>query len=197
MLSNPFQLLFFIGDLIYLFGVYGPSARHFRKGTGCAFTIAPARYCAGYAGLPGMARAAMDLSSSPPGWISPIIPCPTGQVGSASPSFASALVLLWKAYHDLGHNWSPKIDIVEGQVLVTQGIYGMIRHPIYAGLWLWAVALPLLLHNWIAGFAFPLCFLILYLVRMPREEKMLQDEFGQEYLDYMEKTGRIIPRLVR
>ncbi len=33
------------------------------------------------------------------------------------------LVLLWKAYHDLGHNWSPKIDIVEGQVLVDSGIY--------------------------------------------------------------------------
>jgi protein-S-isoprenylcysteine O-methyltransferase Ste14 len=107
--------------------------------------------------------------------------------------FACALLVLWKAYHDLGQNWSPKIDIVQDQVLVTQGIYKLIRHPIYAGLWLWAIAQPLLLHNWIAGFAFPLCYTILYFVRMPREEVMLQDQFGQEYLDYMGSTGRVSP----
>lgn len=195
MLSNPFQMLFIIGDLIYLFGVYGPSAR-LRKGRAARsqsrpldITLDMLVFLAWHV-LPWIYIFSIWLDFadySLPAW--------AGWIGVAI--FASALVLLWKAYHDLGHNWSPKIDIVEGQVLVTRGIYGKIRHPIYAGLWLWAVAQPLLLHNWIAGFAFPLCFLILYLVRMPREEKMLQDQFGQEYLDYIEKTGRIIPRLGR
>ena len=196
MLSNPFQLIFFIGDLIYLFGVYGPSARRFRKGRAARsqsrpldITLDMLVFLAWHV-LPWIYIFStwLDFADySLPAW--------AGWTGAAI--FASALVLLWKAYRDLGQNWSPTIDIVEGQVLVTQGIYGKIRHPIYAGLWLWAVAQPLLLQNWIAGFAFPLCFLILYLVRMPREEKMLQDQFGQEYLDYMDKTGRIIPRLVR
>ncbi len=196
MLSNPFQLLFIIGDLVYLFGVYGPSARHFRKGRAARSQSRPLDIALdmlvflAWHVLPWIYIFStwLDFADySLPAW--------AGWIGVVI--FAGALVLLWRAYHDLGHNWSPKIDIVEGQVLVTQGIYGKIRHPIYAGLWLWAVAQPLLLHNWIAGFAFPLCFLILYLVRMPREEKMLQDQFGQEYLDYIEKTGRIIPRLVR
>ena len=188
MLSNPFQLLFIIGDLFYLFGIYGSSARRFRKGRAArshsrpldialdmlvflAWHVLPWIYIfstwldfANYT-LPGFA-----------GWLGVAI-------------FASTLALLWKSYRDLGQNWSPKIDIVDGQVLVTQGVYGVIRHPIYAGLWLWAVAQPLLLHNWIAGFAFPLCFMILYFVRMPQEEKMLQDQFGKEYQVYMEKTG--------
>jgi protein-S-isoprenylcysteine O-methyltransferase Ste14 len=35
----------------------------------------------------------------------------------------------------------------------------------------------------------------LYLVRVPREERMLLEQFGDAYRDYMQRTGRIIPRL--
>jgi protein-S-isoprenylcysteine O-methyltransferase Ste14 len=196
MLSNPFQLIFLIGDMIFLFVIYGPSARRFRKAGAARSQSRPLDIALdmvvflAWHVLPWIYIFStwLDFADySLPAW--------AGWIGAAV--FAGALMLLWKAYHDLGQNWSPKIDIIEGQVLVTQGISGKIRHPIYAGLWLWAVALPLLLQNWIAGFAFPISFLILYLVRMPREEKMLRDQFGQEYLDYMEETGRIFPRLVK
>ncbi len=48
--------------------------------------------------------------------------------------FIFTLWLMWRAYADLGRNWSPKIEIGEGQKLVTDGVYRYIRHPIYAGM---------------------------------------------------------------
>jgi protein-S-isoprenylcysteine O-methyltransferase Ste14 len=35
----------------------------------------------------------------------------------------------------------------------------------------------------------------MYFVRTPREEAMLVEFFGQEYRDYMRRTGRLFPRL--
>ncbi len=42
-----------------------------------------------------------------------------------------------------------------------------------------------------------LTFLPLYLVRAGREEKMLLEEFDEDYRVYMHHTGRLLPRLWR
>jgi protein-S-isoprenylcysteine O-methyltransferase Ste14 len=84
---------------------------------------------------------------------------------------------------------------VEEHLLVTKGIYKYLRHPIYAGLFLWGVAQPLLLHNWIAGGLLLVFFTVLYVVRVPLEEEMMIQEFGKEYTEYMKKTGGIIPKV--
>ena len=65
----------------------------------------------------------------------------------------------------------------------------------YASMWLWGVAQALLLQNWIAGWASLVLFLSLYLLRVPREQRMMLDEFGKKYRAYMNRTGRIIPHL--
>ena len=44
-----------------------------------------------------------------------------------------------------------------------------------------------LLANWIAG---PAC-----LVRVPREERMLLDHFGEAYRAYSTRTGRVVPHV--
>lgn len=111
--------------------------------------------------------------------------------------FAAALGLLWRAHADLGRNWSPLLEIREGHTLVTEGVYRHIRHPMYAAHWLWGIAQALLLHNWLAGPSLLACFLPLYLVRVPREERMMLDRFGDEYRAYMNRTGRSVPRLRR
>ena len=74
------------------------------------------------------------------------------------------------------------------------GVYARIRHPIYAGAWLWALAHVLLLHNWIAGWSSLITFAILYVVRVPREERMMLERFGDAYRSYIERTGRVLPR---
>jgi protein-S-isoprenylcysteine O-methyltransferase Ste14 len=110
---------------------------------------------------------------------------------------AAALWLFWRAHHDLGAYWSPSLEIGADQHLVTQGVYGSIRHPMYASLLLWGIAQVLLLQNWIAGPASLAVFLLAYLVRVPREERMMADHFGDEYRAYCAQTGRILPRLGR
>ena len=72
-----------------------------------------------------------------------------------------------------------------------------IRHPMYAAHWLWGLSQPLLLQNRIAGFAMLVSLLPLYLVRMPQEERMMLEHFGEEYRSYMGRTGRVVPRLRR
>jgi len=115
-----------------------------------------------------------------------------GLVGAVT--FAVALWLLWRSHADLGRNWSPKLEVMEEHSLVTQGVFRHIRHPMYAAHLLWGIAQAFLLQNWIAGWAFLVSSLPLYLVRIPREEQMMLEHFGDEYREYMSRTGRVIPR---
>lgn len=111
--------------------------------------------------------------------------------------FAASPWLLWRSHADLGLNWLPTPDIREGHTLVTDGVFRYIRHPMYAAHWLWAIAQPLLLQNWIAGLSMAASMLPLYLVRVRQEEQMMLEQFGEEYRVYMGRTGRVVPRLWR
>lgn len=111
--------------------------------------------------------------------------------------FACALALIRKAHLDLGSNWSVRMEVVEGQKLITRGVYGVVRHPIYAAMWLWGIGQFLVLQNWVAGPAALALFVPIYFYRIPREERMMTDHFGDEYRGYMKQTGRIIPKIGR
>ena len=106
-----------------------------------------------------------------------------------------ALLVFWRAHADLGVNWSPSLEISEKHELITRGIYSVIRHPMYASQWLWVIAQPLLLQNWIAGFLNLLVFTAFYFLRVKAEEQMMLDSFGAQYQDYMKRTGRVLPKL--
>ncbi|HEY4691423.1 MAG TPA: protein-S-isoprenylcysteine O-methyltransferase [Anaerolineae bacterium] len=195
MAGNTFKIIFLVGLTAYLFGIYGPSAQRYKRSK---VTASRTR----------VFDATLDISMFLVWQVLPLIyvfapwldaanyvrPVWAGWIGAAI--FAAALFLLWRAYADLGRNWSPKIDVLAGQKLVTDGIYRWIRHPIYAGIWLWSIAQPLLIHNWIA-LGMLVLFLPLYLIRVPREERMMLEHFGEEYRLYMNRTGRVIPRLSR
>jgi protein-S-isoprenylcysteine O-methyltransferase Ste14 len=103
--------------------------------------------------------------------------------------------LFWRSHADLGRNWSPSLELREGHELVTEGVYRHVRHPMYASEWLWGIAQALLLQNWVAGWAGLVVFTPLYGLRVPREERMMLDRFGEEYRAYMNRTGRVVPRL--
>lgn len=109
--------------------------------------------------------------------------------------FTVALWLFWRSHANLGSNWSPKVTIREKHTLVTTGVYGRIRHPMYAAHLWWGVAQLLLLPNYIAGPAMLVALAFFLPYRIPREEKALLKEFGPEYEDYMKKTGRVFPKV--
>ena len=106
-----------------------------------------------------------------------------------------SLWLFYRTHRDLGHNWSVSLDLRERHTLVTTGIYATVRHPMYTGFWLMAVAQVLLLPNWVAGPAGLVSFGILFFGRVRREEEMMIAAFGDEYRAYMRRTARVVPWL--
>ena len=123
------------------------------------------------------------------------LPTWAGLAGAAI--FVAGLWLLWRSHADLGRNWSPSLQIKEGHALETDGVYQHIRHPMYAAHLLWGIGQALLIQNWIAGWGGLVLFIPICLLRVPPEERMMLEKFGEEYRSYMERTGGIIPRLWR
>ncbi len=105
----------------------------------------------------------------------------------------AALVLFRVTHKQLGRMWSITLELREGHRLVTNGLYAYVRHPMYSSFTLFALAQLLLLPNWVAGLAGPLGFGILFFMRVPQEERVMIETFGDEYRDYMKRTARIIP----
>ena len=107
---------------------------------------------------------------------------------------AFAALLMFRLTHKaLGRNWSVSLDVRERHTLVTDGVYRLVRHPMYTAFWLWALAQALLLPNWIAGPAGLVGFGTLFFFRVGREERMMLDAFGDGYRAYMRRSARVIP----
>jgi protein-S-isoprenylcysteine O-methyltransferase Ste14 len=108
--------------------------------------------------------------------------------------FAAAALAMFRLTHKaLGRNWSISLELRDQHKLVTEGVYRHLRHPMYTAFWLWALAQALLLPNWIAGLSGFVGFGTLFFGRIEREERMMTERFGAEYLAYTERTCRIIP----
>ena len=105
-----------------------------------------------------------------------------------------ALWLFFRSHADLGENWSQTLEIRVGHRLVTGGVYTSTRHPMYSAILLFSLAQGLLLANWLAGWSGLVATSLMFMLRMPREEKMMSDTFGEDYRRYMARTGRLFPR---
>lgn len=105
----------------------------------------------------------------------------------------AALWFLFETHRELGRNWSVTLDTRKKHKLIDTGLYAYVRHPMYTGFWLLALAQPCLLANWIAGFSGIVGWGILYFLRVGREEALMIETFGDSYRDYMRRTKRVIP----
>ena len=105
----------------------------------------------------------------------------------------TGLWLFYRSHADLGTNWSVTLQMRENHRLITSGVYSMIRHPMYSSMFLLGIAQVLFLPNWIAGPAYLLSFGMLYFFRVRAEERMMLDQFGTGYEQYMQRSGRLIP----
>ncbi len=110
-------------------------------------------------------------------------------------AMAAGLWLFWRSHVDLGENWSVTLEIDAQHRLVTRGVYRFVRHPMYTSFFVSGIGQALLLANWIAGPAALVAVAMLVGVRVPNEEAMMISVFGDEYRDYMRRTGGVVPRL--
>jgi len=101
-------------------------------------------------------------------------------------------LFIWIHRH-LGKSFSVKLRIKEEQVLVISGPYQWIRHPMYSAFYLLHIAALLLTANWFIGITWLAGLTIIIAMRVKREEAMMVDRFGEQYVYYMKRTGRFIP----
>lgn len=95
----------------------------------------------------------------------------------------------------LGEDFDPALRLLKVPALVTDGPYAKMRHPIYLAFLLMQVSVLLLTSNWFVGLCGIAIIVSVIAIRVPEEEKMLIEQFGEEYRGYMKHTGSLLPKI--
>lgn len=134
--------------------------------------------------IAGFVVAGLDFRfgwSDMPGWV----------VAAASVLFLVAYVLYAEVMRENAY-LSRTIKVEEGQTVVDTGLYGIVRHPMYAVTILLFLMIPLVLGSWYATVAFAF-YPAIIIVRLKDEEELLTKELPG-YAEYKQKVKyRIIP----
>jgi len=104
--------------------------------------------------------------------------------------------LLQWAQVTLANNWSDTPRMMKDQVLITNGPYRFIRHPIYTAFILILGSLLFVSSNWLIGFCWSGMVILEVFSRIKFEESLMVEYFGKDYSEYMKKTGKIFPRVI-
>ena len=117
---------------------------------------------------------------------------PTDVAGTSL--FIAGLLIRVAAQATLKRNYSGTLRIRDGHTLITHGIYSHVRHPVYTGVLLSALAIPIYTTS-LPGLLLALTGIPLFNHRIGNEEKMLIQEYGDQYTEYMKTTPKLIPRI--
>ena len=93
----------------------------------------------------------------------------------------------------LGRNWANQATVYREQTLVTEGVFGLVRHPLYAGLIWMLLGASLIYLNIVALLTAALIFVPMMHHRARIEEVMLEERFP-EYADYRKRVGMFYPK---
>ena len=97
-------------------------------------------------------------------------------------------------FSSIGSGITPTSATRKQHTLVTSGPYRWVRHPLYTVGASMFIAFGMVADNWFIAGLGVLTF-ILMAVRTPKEEANLIEKFGDEYREYMKRTGRFFPKL--
>lgn len=79
--------------------------------------------------------------------------------------------------------------------VINTGVFKLVRHPIYTGAILFYLGAILITMS-IVSALFWLLIIAFYVIIARYEERILTEEFGQDYLDYKKKTGMLFPKIL-
>lgn len=97
-------------------------------------------------------------------------------------------------FSSIGSGITPTSATRKEHKLVTSGPYRWVRHPLYTVGSSMFVAFGLMADNWFIIVLGILAFIAMAL-RTPKEEANLIEKFGDEYREYMKRTGRFLPKV--
>jgi protein-S-isoprenylcysteine O-methyltransferase Ste14 len=104
---------------------------------------------------------------------------------------AGGTLRVWPVFV-LGRRFSGLVAIQPAHTLVTGGVYSVIRHPSYLGLFVNSLGWGLAFRSGVGVLLTALTMLPL-LARIRAEERLLHSQFGDEYDAYCARTSRLIP----
>jgi protein-S-isoprenylcysteine O-methyltransferase Ste14 len=108
---------------------------------------------------------------------------------------AVGLAVRIAAMTQLGPRFSPLVAVQRVHPLETHGLYGVIRHPGYAGSWLAALGAVLAFGSGLGLVPLAL-FTVLLVQRARREEALMEAQFGEAWREYRGRTGAFVPRVL-
>jgi protein-S-isoprenylcysteine O-methyltransferase Ste14 len=106
--------------------------------------------------------------------------------------YAAGGVLRLAPVFVLGRRFSGLVAIQPDHGLVTSGLYGIIRHPSYLGLFVLMLGWGLAFRAGV-GVVIAVLSLVVLLARIGSEERLLSETFGHEYDAYRARTWRLVP----
>jgi protein-S-isoprenylcysteine O-methyltransferase Ste14 len=107
--------------------------------------------------------------------------------------FLVGLALTVWAYHTLGRFFSLEVQVQGEHRVINTGPYRLLRHPGYAGVLFGFIGLGLALQSWVSVLALLLATTTALAYRARIEENFLVAELGDEYVQYMARTKRLVP----
>jgi protein-S-isoprenylcysteine O-methyltransferase Ste14 len=94
----------------------------------------------------------------------------------------------------LGGNWADQVTLYRDQTLVQGGVFGLVRHPLYAStIWMFLGG-ALIFRNVLVLLATLLVFVPAMVIRASQEERLLGSRFP-EYAGYRARVGMLFPHL--
>lgn len=109
---------------------------------------------------------------------------------------ALVIGLLFWIHRTLGRQYSAKLEIQKEHALIEAGPYRRVRHPMYTVFISFSLAAAIIASNLLL-LVFAILIAIPFHWISRNEERMLTDQFGEEYQNYMKRTGRFLPRIRR
>ena len=84
---------------------------------------------------------------------------------------------------------------VENQKIIETGLYKLIRHPGYLGQLIIFIGISTSISNWLSILFMMVPITLGYLYRIKVEERFMLEQLGEAYLNYQERTKRLIPMI--
>jgi protein-S-isoprenylcysteine O-methyltransferase Ste14 len=104
------------------------------------------------------------------------------------------LVFLIWVHMSLGKQWSVSLELQKDHSLIQSGPYVKIRHPMYTALCFIYLGMGLVSENYLMVCAMAM-IIISVAARVPQEERMLIERYGDAYRNYIQKTGMFFPKI--
>lgn len=106
---------------------------------------------------------------------------------------AIGLALSLMALFQLNTRLSPFPRPKSNSILIKNGVFKYIRHPIYSGLFIGLLAYGIYAHS-SSKIIIDILLLVWFYFKSKYEEELLQQKFS-DYKEYREQTGRFFPKL--